>query len=70
MERWRVRYHRAILGNNREVLFPPGAILDDISKVDPAQHDKLIVFDDGVPLVKATVTVKPAAKNKDKDEEC
>ena len=46
--RWKVRYHRPIVDPDRPgvVLFPSGTIIDDLSKVPSAQHDRLIVLED------------------------
>jgi hypothetical protein len=53
-------------------MYPAGAIVDSLDLIPAAQHDKLIVIDDGGEQVKkvVTVTIKPAAKKVDKDLEC
>lgn len=72
MARYQVRYHRAVLDSSSRVMYPAGAIVDSLDLIPAAQHDKLIVIDDGGEQVKkvVTVTIKPAAKKVDKDLEC
>lgn len=45
--RYQVRHHRPIVDTETgKVLFPACAIIDDLSKVPSAQHDKLFLLED------------------------
>lgn len=45
--RYQVRYHRPIVDpETGKVLFPSGAIIDDLSQVPSAQHDKLFLIEE------------------------
>lgn len=70
MARFQVRYHRAILDSSNRVMYPAGTIVDRLDLIPPAQHDKMIVIEDAVPLVTATVKITPAKRGKEADEEC
>jgi len=56
MLRYRVRYHRAILDERGRVMFPSGAVIDDISLIPAGQVDRILVFDDARP---ETVSLNP-----------